>query len=173
VITAVQLHASMPHANPYWLGFINQALAEWHIDASQARVALFLALVNEETHGLTALTEDLDYCASRLVDTWPGHFDDHSALAFAHNPTKLGNFLYAGKMGNGDATSGDGARFRGRVLLKGRNDYRRAGRDLGLDLLAEPGSVASDWTIGMRSAAWAFVTSGGNRRADAGDRAAA
>jgi putative chitinase len=159
VITAAQLFGLMPRANPYWTHFINAALEEWHID--DGRAMLFLAQVAKESRGLTDLTEDLDYSASRLVDTWPERFDDHSALAYAHNPTRLGNFLYAGKLGNGDATSGDGARFRGRgpLKLRGRGDYRRAGHDLGLELLAYPGDVASDWKIGMRAAAWAWQNS--------------
>lgn len=171
MITAARLHDLMPRANPYWAKFINPALAEWHIDATPTRTAMFLAQVAEESFQLTQLTEDLDHSASWLVDVWPQHFTDQTALGYAHNPTRLGNFLYAGRMGNGDETSGDGARYRGRgpLMLKGRNDYRRAGRDLGLDLLAEPGSVASDWLIGMRTAAWRWVTKGCNRLADAGE----
>lgn len=164
----------MPHASPYWAAFINKATAEYSIDVNRKREACFLAQVAEETQGLKHLVEDLDYSAARLVKVWPQRFTDQTALAYAHNPVKLGNFIYANRMGNGDEASGDGSRFLGRggLMLTGRAAYAAAGFSLGLDLLADPTVVSRDWTTAMRTAAWEFAGCNGNQLADDGDFAA-
>jgi len=45
---------------------------------------------------------------------------------YAHNPDNLGNYVYANRMGNGDESSGDGYKYRGRGFMQitGKNGYK-------------------------------------------------
>jgi putative chitinase len=54
-------------------------------------------------------------------------------------------------------------------MLTGRAAYTAAGFSLGLDILADPTVVATDWSIAMRTAAWEFAGCNGNQLADDGD----
>src|SRR5262249_8858281 len=91
------------------------------------RIAHFLSQIGHESGGFRIKVEDLSYTAARLMQVWPSRFPNMDiARQYERNPEKLGNFVYANRMGNGDAASGDGYRFRGRGLLQltGRSMYR-------------------------------------------------
>jgi putative chitinase len=73
-------------------------------------------------------------------------------------------------MGNGDETSGDGYKFRGRgaIQLTGRDNYTRFGATLGLD----PDSCVADMETldgGVESAMWFWKNNGLNAICDADD----
>jgi putative chitinase len=55
---------------------------------------------------------------------------------------KLANYVYAKRLGNGDVTSGDGWRCRGRGLIQltGRANYQSAGRALSRPFETQPES---------------------------------
>ena len=59
---------------------------------------------------------------------------------YERNPELLANYVYAKRLGNGDAASGDGWRFRGRGLIQltGRGNYRSCGLAVTLPLETEP-----------------------------------
>ena len=79
--------------------------------------------------------------AARLTVIFPKYFADEAAVApYVGHPEKLGNFVYASRMGNGPPKSGDGYRFRGRgyVQITGRDGYRQVGRRSALDLVGQP-----------------------------------
>lgn len=171
MIDATVLRAVMPHAALSWVDPLNAAMREYSIADFKARIATFLGQVGGETAGLTQLEENLNYSAAGIVNTWPTHFDDKSALMYAHNPERLANQIYAGRMGNGPPESGDGWRYRGRgpLMLTGNNAYRTCFFSLGIDPATNPDLVATDQAIGARTAAWEFASSGCNQLADAGD----
>jgi putative chitinase len=105
------------------------------------RLDFFLAQIGLESSGLSVLEENLSYRADRLCAVWPNRFPTpDAAAACAANPEALANTVYANRMGNGDAASGDGYQFRGRgyIMLTGRDAYARVGAIAGLDLIAEP-----------------------------------
>lgn len=100
-----------------------------------------LAQIGHESGGLTVTEENMRYRAERIVEVWPSRFPTvDAARLFANNPEKLASSVYANRMGNGPAASGDGFRFRGRgyIQLTGRGAYRDVGRITGLDLEGEP-----------------------------------
>jgi len=56
------------------------------------------------------------------------------------NPERLANTVYADILGNGGPETGDGWRYRGNglVQLTGKDNFRRFGDMIGVDLVAEP-----------------------------------
>lgn len=135
-----------------------------------ARLAAFLGQCAMESAGFRALEENLNYSAARLCQVWPARFPDQAtAEACAMQPERLANLVYAGRMGNGDAASGDGWRFRGRGLIQitGRETYQRFADAIGLDLDAAVAHVATRQGA-ADSAAWFWTTRGLNAFADAG-----
>ena len=105
------------------------------------RIAHFLSQIGHESGGFKIAVENLNYTAARLMEVWPSRFRTLAiARQYERNPQKLGNFVYANRMGNGNAASGDGYRFRGRGLLQltGRNMYRAVKKSTGLELEDHP-----------------------------------
>lgn len=123
--------------------------------ANPRRVAHMIGQCAHESARFRHRVEVLSYSAERLVAVWPRRFPTIAAARpFARNPEALANHVYAGRMGNGDAASGDGWRYRGRgwIQLTGRANYRRAGARLGIDLEAEPERAAEPATAWLVAA---------------------
>jgi len=141
-LTETRLRTLMPlcPAPADWVQPLNTAMARFDI-VTAPRMAAFLAQAAHESNQLRWLVERLDYSPKRLMAVWPRRFPTlEHAEAYAHSPERLANFVYANRLGNGDAASGDGWRYRGRGIfqLTGRGNYRRVGEALGLPLEAEP-----------------------------------
>lgn len=104
----------------------NAAWAEFGITDPMEQAGL-IGVCTAETGGFTITSENLNYTsADRLVAVFPSRF--HSAAEaqpYVHNPQKIANRVYAGKLGNGDEASGDGWRYRGRgyIQLTGKSLY--------------------------------------------------
>lgn len=99
----------------------------------------FLGQVLHESAGLTRLVENLNYSAQRLMVVWPTRFRTLAEAApCAHDPERLANRVYGGRMGNTEP--GDGWLYRGRgpIQITGKDNYRRVGDLMGQDLLGIP-----------------------------------
>jgi putative chitinase len=151
-ITLPQLVGIMPRNKrpAAWIDVLNEALTSFEINTI-GRVAAFLAQIAHESAELNRLLENLNYSAQGLLATWPKRFVSlEVARQFERNPERIANYVYANRMGNGDLSSGDGWRYRGRgvIQLTGRGNYRAVGNAVGLpfetnpDLLLEPGPAA-------------------------------
>ena len=106
-----------------------------------SELAALLAQAAHETGNWSRMGENLSYSAAGLQETWPVIFrDPRIAQKYARNARATANRAYANRMGNGDERSGDGWRYRGRgyIQITGRDNYRRAGKALGLDLENNP-----------------------------------
>jgi len=123
---------------------------------SNLRLAHFLAQCALESIGFTATVENLNYRAARLMQIFPKYFRGVDPAAYANNPTKIGNRVYANRMGNGDEASGDGFKFRGRgyIQLTGKNNYTSFSTFVGEDCVANPDLVATKYPLA--SAAFYF-----------------
>lgn len=168
LLTSVQLEEIFPGVDAkVWLGALNDALIEWEINSPQ-RMAAFLAQIAHESRNLQSLEENLRYSAKRLREVWPKRFPDAAtAQAYAGNPEKLANRVYAGRLGNGDEASGDGWTYRGRGLIQltGRSNYASCTTALGVDLIRYPDRLLEPDTA-ARSAAWFWSSRGLNQLAD-------
>ena len=125
------------------------ALYAPHLDAAARgwgvadyALPMWLAQLAHESAMFERMVESLNYTkAAQIRRTWPKRFANISAaVAFVRKPERLANFVYANRLGNGDAASGDGWKYRGRGLIQitGKDNYRDAGEALGLPLLEEP-----------------------------------
>ena len=166
-----------PNARSVYLTAFDHAdtdLVPFGINANRLRVAHFLAQVCHETDGLSIRIENMNYSAERLPKVWPSRFKDPAvARAHAHNPEKLANSVYGGRMGNVHA--GDGWKFIGRGMMQitGREAYEKYGAALGIDLAGDPDLAFSGaWSLKIAAAEWAASKRQGrtcNQMADADD----
>lgn len=125
---------------------------------TEERWTALIAQCALESEFFTRTEENMYYKASTLMRVWPSRFKSiEKAKQYAANPEKLANSVYGGRMGNDKP--GDGYRYRGRgyIQLTGKNNYRRAGLALGIDLLKTP-SLAAEPAYAWLIAAW-FITS--------------
>ena len=92
-------------------------------------IAHFMAQACHESNGFRITVENMNYTnAHRLMLVWLRRFTTLDiATQYINNPEKLGNLVYANRMGNGNAASGDGFRYRGRGPIQtiGRDNYGR------------------------------------------------
>jgi putative chitinase len=120
------------------------------------RLAHFLAQCALESTNFTAVVENMNYSAQRLLQVFPKYFKNVDVNAYARNPQKIGSRVYANRMGNGDEASGDGFKYRGRgyIQLTGKNNYQAFSGFIGEDCVASPDLVAT--TYPLASAAFFF-----------------
>ena len=126
--------------NHKWLGPLEETFAKYDISTPQ-RQAAFIGQCAHESANFNTLEENLHYKAESLMKVWPSRFtNDLIAGAYANNPEKIANKVYAGRMGNGDEESGDGWKYHGRGLIQltGKDNYANCGSSLNLDLLRNP-----------------------------------
>jgi putative chitinase len=137
------------------LSQVPTAASEFSI-TTNLRLAHFLAQCALESMNFTAVAENVNYSAQRLLQVFPKYFENVDVNTYARNPQKIGSRVYANRMGNGDEASGDGFRYRGRgyVQLTGKNNYRSFSTFVGEDCVADPDLVATKYPLA--SAAFYF-----------------
>jgi putative chitinase len=119
----------------------------------------FIAQVAHESREFAAKDEDLQYSAKRLMQVWPSRFPSLStAIQYANDSRKLANNVYANRMGNGNALSGDGFRFRGGgfIQLTGRSMYTKYAKYKGIDVSTIAAYVRQEDRWALDSALWVF-----------------
>jgi predicted chitinase len=148
LITLEMLKAVEPsNSDSYYesiLPFMNKYASVYHVDKPK-RIAHFLSQAAHESQ-LRSSVEGLNYSARNMrkifgcrggPSNYQSNCDDcaHGRLReklwseeayYAHNPENLANYVYASRMGNGDESSGDGYKYRGRgfIQVTGKSGYR-------------------------------------------------
>lgn len=124
---------------------------------NKTRLAHFLAQVAHESGNFKLVYENLRYSANGLRKTFPKYFTtDALARQYAMQPELIGNRVYANRMGNGNETSGQGFKFRGRGYLQvtGMSNYKLFSAYIGEDCVESPDLIATKYP--MDSALWFF-----------------
>ena len=172
LITAAQLARVAPHAAAHIVAAIvdhaDDVLPRYGL-ATAARLPDFLAHVLVESAYLTRLSEDLDYTAARLVQVWPSRFKTVMAAApYAHQPEKLADLVYGGRMGN--TGPDDGWLNRGQGLLEetGHDNLQALALHMRVGLEAARAALTSDAGM-LEAAAAVYVMLGAPAYADRGD----
>jgi putative chitinase len=121
-------------------------------------LAMFLAQCDHESQGFSQLEENLNYSANRLLAIFPKYFTENTVSNYANNPERIGNYVYANRMGNGSLDSGDGYRYRGRgyLQLTGKDNYKRCGTAIDVDLVNNPNILLLQ-EYALQSALWYFA----------------
>ena len=132
------------------------------------RLAHFLAQCGHESAGFKAIQENLNYSADGLKKIFSKYFPGNLAEGYAKNPEKIASKVYGSRMGNGDETTKEGFKFRGRgyIQLTGKDNYTAFGKSINEDMSANPDKVASSYAL--LSAAWFFSKNGLHKMADEG-----
>jgi putative chitinase len=138
------------------------------------RTAHFMAQVCHESNGFRVLVENMNYInPHRLMAIWPRRFPTlEFASQYTRNPAKLGNFVYANRLGNGSPASGDGFRYRGRGPMQttGKDWYRAVSRKIfGDDRLIDQPDLLTVVDHGLMAAFIEWKDGNCNTLADADD----
>jgi len=145
-------------------------LDEYEINTPK-RIAAFMAQCGHESGGFVFLSENLNYSAQGLMRVFPKYFPDQAtANAYARNPEKIANRVYANRMGNGDEASGQGFKFRGRGLIQvtGKDNYFWFASSLNITP-EEAAEYMQTFEGAAQSACWYWENASLNKLADAGD----
>lgn len=122
------------------------------------RAAHFFAQCAHESGGFKAFSENLNYSAQGLRNIFGKYFPTAElANAYARQPAKIANRVYANRMSNGPESSGDGFAFKGRgaLQLTGRANYQAFADYIGRpDVMTNPDLVATE--LAFESALWFF-----------------
>lgn len=94
----------------------------------------------------------------------------HESGEFRYMEEIADGSAYEGRLSLGNINPGDGRRYKGRgpIQITGRENYRKAGLALGIDLEASP-NLAALPEVGFRVAGWYWNSRGLNALADALD----
>lgn len=151
---------------------LDGALAGAEIDKHPLRVRHYMAQLAHESAGFRGLTESLAYRdPAHLLATFSSvQTLDHARHLVAEGPEAIGNWVYANKLGNGNAASGDGYRFRGRgfIMNTGRANYAQVARLTGHPVLGNP-ELLSTPEVAAAAAAMFWATRKINLAADEND----
>jgi putative chitinase len=141
MITLEILQKLCPKTKPAVLKKYAESLHEtaeyYDMYVNKKRAAAFIAQVAHESGGFNFVKENLNYSAKGLRTTFKKYFaDDTIANAYAKQPIKIANRVYASRMGNGDEASGDGYKYcgRGLIQLTGKQNYTKFAADLGISV---------------------------------------
>ena len=134
---------------------IPETAAKFNI-TNNLRLSHFLAQCGHESGGFKAVQENLNYSSDGLKKIFPKYFPGNLAESYARNPEKIASKVYGGRMGNGDETTKEGYKFRGRgyIQLTGKQNYTNFAKFIGEDTVSNPDLVATKYPLA--SAAFFF-----------------
>ncbi len=149
---------------------INLVLIKYEIN-TPIRVAHFLSQILHESGNFTITKENMNYSSKRLLEVFKKYFPNETiADQYARQPEKIANKVYAGRMGNGSASTNDGYRYLGRGYIQctGKETYRSLSTDLGVDFLTNP-ELLETVKYAALSAGWEWNKNRLNLLADKGN----
>jgi len=153
-----------------WFQALDDAADQYQIN-NDKRVAMFIAQVGHESGGFAFTAENLNYSAAGLMSVFGKYFPNlQVANAYARQPEKIANRVYANRMGNGDEASGDGWKYRGHGLIQltGKDNHAAFSAATGVDAVNHPELLEQPPAAAV-SAGWFWDTRHLNEFCDAGD----
>lgn len=152
-----------------WYDLIMDILPKYDIDTPE-RVAMFLAQCGHESRDFNVLEENLNYSYRQLLKVFDKYFNSSTAKAYARQPEKIANIVYANRMDNGPTESGDGWRHRGMGVIQLTGKYNQAGfaKSVGMSL-DEVAEYLQTKEGALRAACWYWDMRDLNVGSDRGD----
>jgi putative chitinase len=153
--SSFKLAALKGHIPDAVIAQIPETAAKFNITNS-LRLAHFLAQCGHESGGFKAISENLNYSADGLKRIFGKYFPGDLAASYARQPEKIASRVYGARMGNGDESTGEGYKYRGRgyIQLTGKSNYTGFAKFIGEDTVANPDLVATKYPLA--SAAFFF-----------------
>ena len=114
------------------------------------RAAHFFGQTSHETGGFKLFSENLNYSAKGLQTTFGKYFPGNLEDSYARQPEKIASRVYADRMGNGNESSKDGWKFRGRgaLQLTGKSNYKAFSDYLKKpEIMTNPDLVATEFSF--------------------------
>jgi putative chitinase len=122
---------------------------------SQLRLSHFLAQCSHESGNFKIVTENLNYSAEGLINTFSKYFPTIGiAKLYEKNPQKIANLVYSNRMGNTNNNDGYFYRGRGYIQLTGKINYTNFSNSIGENCIDNPDLLATKYPL--VSAAWFF-----------------
>ena len=146
-------------------GLINSVCPKYEIN-TPIRLQAFLAQIAHESGEFSIKTESMNYSTpERIVAIWPSRFNldgkdgKLNAHDYIHDAAKLGNQVYAGRMGNGAPETGDGYRYRGGGFLQltGKESYQHYANYIKKEVGETADLVRGTDEYALDSACWEYV----------------
>ncbi|MCB1905889.1 MAG: glycoside hydrolase family 19 protein [Rhodocyclaceae bacterium] len=146
----MEMGVASDDANQY-IEDLEATLPRYGIADSRLRLAHFFSQVLHESGLMRYDVENLNYSAKALRAVFGKYFkSDDEAAAYARQPERIANRVYANRLGNGAESSGDGWRYRGRGLIQltGKDNYQAFAEWIGDErVLSEPDIVSTDYAV--------------------------
>ena len=153
--SSFKLDALKGHIPDSVIAQIPDTAAKFNI-TTPLRLAHFLAQCGHESGGFKSVSENLNYSVDGLKRIFGKYFPGNLAESYARQPEKIASRVYGSRMGNGDESTGEGYKFRGRgyIQLTGKSNYTNFAKFIGKDTIANPDLVATKYPLA--SAAFFF-----------------
>jgi putative chitinase len=153
--SSFKLDALKGHVPDAVIAQIPDTAAKFNI-TTPLRLAHFLAQCGHESGGFKAISENLNYSTDGLKKIFGKYFPGDLAASYARQPEKIAARVYGSRMGNGDESTGEGFKFRGRgyIQLTGKSNYTSFAKFIGEDTVTNPDLVATKYPLA--SAAFFF-----------------
>ena len=159
-----------PKAPSAWINALIAEMESQEIN-TPLRQSAFIAQIAHESSELTHLEENLNYSAERLMVIFPKKFPTlEFAQQYNRQPEKIANYIYANRMNNGDESSGDGWKYRGRgaIQITGKYNYQKYSTLSGKPLIDQP-ELLLDPIVGSQVVCLFWTQNGLNSLADVED----
>ena len=152
---SLKLESLRGHIPDNVLSQIPDTVAKFQIN-TPLRLAHFLSQCGHESGNFKITQENLNYSIDGLKKVFPKYFPGNLAESYAKQPEKIASKVYGARMGNGDESTKEGYKFRGRgyIQLTGKDNYKAFGQSINEDITANPDLVSTKYPL--LSAAWFF-----------------
>lgn len=167
VFRKLSLEKANAYAEP-----LNLYMVRYEI-TSVCRMSAFFGQLEVESAGLTQFGEEMYYTTEKALNSsFEAQFKatGKDPADYLRNREKLANFAYADRLGNGNESSGDGWRYRGRggMQLTGKENYTRFSKATSIDAVGDP-ELLNNPSLAVLSACWFWQWKTLNGLADTGD----
>jgi putative chitinase len=154
-VTGLNIEKLKGHIPDVVIAQIPETAKKFNI-TNNLRLAHFLSQCGHESGGFKAVSENLNYSTDGLKKIFGKYFPGNLAESYAKQPEKIASRVYGNRMGNGDETSKEGYKFRGRgyIQLTGKANYTSFTKFIGEDCVSNPDLVATKYPLA--SAAFFF-----------------
>lgn len=129
-------------------GTLKAAMA--YFKMTPQRAAHFFGQTAHETGEYKTFSENLNYSSDGLKKIFGKYFPNNLNESYAKQPEKIANRVYGSRMGNGNESTGDGWKYRGRgaLQLTGKANYEAFSKFLNKpEIMTNPDLVSTDYSF--------------------------